>query len=1183
MNPPFIHLRVHSAYSLLEGAIHVKELVKWTKTHATPAIAITDHGNLFGSLEFSLAAIDAGIQPLIGCVMFLKPHASDQSRNASSIKPDQLLVFAQTETGWHNLLKLVSKSYLAPTGGSAPIITLADFAGHSDGLIALTSGIYGTVGKALLGGQDAFAEEQLLALSALFPGRLYVELSRHGLAEEKTIEARMIALAYKHNLPLVATNDAYFVKKDMFEAHDAFLCIADGTYVTDNNRRRLTPEHRLKTPQEMAELFADIPEAIANTAAIAKRCSFVALSKAPILPHFTQGKMSENEALRQESFDGLKERLERYVFTPGMSEEEKAAKSKVYFERLEFELLTIIKMKFPGYFLIVSDFIRWSKAQGIPVGPGRGSGAGSVVAWALSITDLDPLRYGLLFERFLNPHRVSMPDFDVDFCQDRREEVIRYVQDRYGADRVAQIITFGKLQARAVLRDVGRVLQMPYGQVDKICKLVPNNPAAPVTLAEAIDIEPMLKAAIDEDETVQKLADISLKLEGLNRHASTHAAGVVIGDRPLDELVPLYRDPKSDMPVVQYSMKYAESAGLVKFDFLGLKTLTVLVGAIALLKPRDISIDLLALPEGDKATYDMLGRGETVGVFQLEGAGMRDTVKKLRPDRLEDIIALVSLYRPGPMDNIPTYIARKHGEEEAEYLHPALEQVLKETYGVIIYQEQVMQIAQLLAGYSLGEADLLRRAMGKKIRAEMEAQRDIFVQKSVERGVDKRQAATIFDLIAKFAEYGFNKSHAAAYALIAYQTAYLKANYPVEFIAASMTCDMHNTDKLGVFREEATHLGVAMLPPDVNRSEVNFSVEPSSCGAQSASAGSHAIDRDPVQPLRGSQDYGAIRYALAAIRNVGAQAMEVVVAQRRANGPFADIFDFASRVPTESLNRRALEHLIKAGAFDSLHANRNQLMSNIDLIMADGASAQRDRASQQVSLFGGDTAVIQKPKLTEATDWTSLERLEHEFSAIGFYLSSHPLGGYKSALEALRVVSSAQFAEKLDGQFRAIKVAGIVTGRKFKSSDKGRFAFIQLSDMGGVFEVSVFNELLLNQHRDILENGKILLMTVDAKMDDTGGRYIAQNISLFDDALTKHQQTRGASLFRITVNEAEALPPIRDLLGAPAPKGAKVTLTARIGGENAELQLPDKYSVSPAILDRIRVVKGVVSAEEIMA
>jgi DNA polymerase III subunit alpha len=1157
--PAFVHLRVHSAYSLLEGAIHVKQLVKWCKAQSMPAVALADHGNLFGSLEFSLEAMAAGIQPIQGCTIFLKPEYTTDGRaevrNASQQTPDQLLVYAQNETGWRNMLALVSKSYLDPADGQAPQLMLEDFKDHNEGLIILTGGIYGGIGRALLAGKKDEAEAYLAKLESLFPGRLYIELSRHDMVRENTIEQGLIDLAYAHNIPLVATNDAYFIKEDMFEAHDAFMCIAEGTYVAEGDRRQLTPQHRLKSPEEMIKLFADIPEAIANTEVIAKRCSFVATAQDPILPNFTRDGVSEADALRDKAKEGLQFRLERYVYSEGMSEADKEKKAKPYRERLDFELDIIIRMKFPGYFLIVSDFITWSKEHGIPVGPGRGSGAGSLVAWALSITDLDPLRYGLLFERFLNPQRVSMPDFDVDFCQERREEVIRYVQQRYGADRVAQIITFGKLQARAVLRDVGRVLQMPYGQVDKICKLVPNNPANPVTLGEAIELEPMFKAAIKEDDTVKKLVDMSLKLEGLYRHASTHAAGVVIGDRPLSELVPLYRDPKSDMPVVQYSMKYAEKAGLVKFDFLGLKTLTVLVQALKLLAPRGITLDLLALPEGDRPTYDMLGRGETVGVFQLESAGMRDTLKKLKPDTLEDIIALVSLYRPGPMDNIPTYIARKHGDEQPMYLHPLLEQVLKETFGVIIYQEQVMQIAQLLAGYSLGEADLLRRAMGKKIKAEMEAQRDVFVERSVERGVEKKVAASIFDLIAKFAEYGFNKSHAAAYALIAYQTAFLKANYPVEFIAASMTYDMHNTDKLAIFREDAMQYGIDLLPPDINRSEVLFAVED-----------------------------GKILYALAAIRNVGAQAMEAVVRERKENGPYKDIFDFVSRIPSEALNKRALEHLIKAGAFDSLHDNRNQLFFDIDRIVAYGFACQRDKESQQESLFGGASDdAAHKPVLTPQNDWSSFERLEHEFGAIGFYLSAHPLEGYRSALDALKVVSSADLAEQLDGQFRPVKTAGIVTGRKFKSSDKGRFAFIQLSDLGGVYEVSVFNEALLAQQRDNLENGKILLITADAKKDENGMRLIAQSISLFDDALIKQQERRPGK-FRIVIKEKDALSSIRDLLGDANGRGSSVMLAAQLNEAGAvEIALPGKYTISPTILDKIRVVKGVVSAEEIAA
>ncbi len=1142
--PAFIHLRVHSAYSLLEGAIHIKELVKWAKAEAMPAVAISDHGNLFGSLEFSLAAMDAGIQPIMATILYLEPH--QEGRAGHHVKPDQLLAIAKNEAGWKNLIALSSLSYMEPAGGHAPLLSMAQLAAHTEGLIILTGGIYGAVGKSLLAGRDAQAEAQLTELTSLFPGHLYIELMRHGMVEERQIESRLLELAYQHHLPIVATNDAYFMREEQFEAHDAFLCIADGSYVSEDNRRRLTPQHRLKTPSEMAQLFADVPEALASSVQIARRCSFVATSRAPMLPSFTREGMSEADLLRQEARRGLAERIEQHAITH----------TAPYQERLEFEIETIIKMKFPGYFLIVSDFIKWSKQQGIPVGPGRGSGAGSLVAWALSITDLDPLRYGLLFERFLNPQRVSMPDFDVDFCQDRREEVIHYVQQKYGRDRVAQIITFGKLQARAVLRDVGRVLQMPYPQVDRICKLVPANPANPVTLAEAIEIEPALKANIEQDETVARLVDISLKLEGLNRHASTHAAGVVIADRPLSELVPMYRDPKSDMPVVQYSMKYAESAGLVKFDFLGLKTLSVLVSAVKMIAAKGVAVDLLKLPEGDAKTYALLGKGDAVGVFQMESAGMRDTLKKLKPDCLEDLIALVSLYRPGPMDNIPTYIARKHGHEKPEYLHPLLEQVLKETFGVIIYQEQVMQIAQLLAGYSLGEADLLRRAMGKKIKAEMEAQRDIFVSRAVERGIQKAQAKSIFDLIAKFAEYGFNKSHAAAYAVIAYQTAYLKANHPVEFYAATMNYDMHNTDKLGVFREDAAHAGIRLLPPDINRSQVLFSVEE-----------------------------GAIRYALAAVRNVGPQAMELIVRERDTHGGYQDIYDVMSRIPTEAMNKRALEFLIKAGAFDSIHTNRRQLYDGLDMLVAYGTSLQQERDSSQVSLFGSAAGMAApKPKLPPVADWSDLERLEHEFSAIGFYLSSHPLSGYSAALKRAGVLSSADFRLRLDGAYKSVRVAGIVTGRKFKVSDKGRFAFIQLSDTTGVYEVSVFNEQLLSEQRDLLENGKILCIQADGKADESDVRLIAQKIELLDELLIRQQQSQHyRSQLAIAVSDMQALAAIRELLGEPQQAGVTIRLLANLPQGRAEIDLPGKYNLTPASLGKLRHIQGVVSAEEIAA
>ena len=643
-------------------------------------------------------------------------------------------------------------------------------------------------------------------------------MQRHGLPEQRATEPHLIDIAYAQSLPLVATNEPFFAAPDDYESHDALICIAEGRLLAETDRRQLTPQHYFKSRSEMAALFADLPEAIANTVEIAQRCSYRPRTLKPILPRFTSGDADEGVELRERARDGLERRIALHGLAPNVTRED-------YDARLAFEIDVIERMKYPGYFLIVADFIQWAKSHDIPVGPGRGSGAGSLVAYALTITDLDPIRFGLLFERFLNPERVSMPDFDIDFCQDRRDEVIRYVQERYGRDQVAQIITFGTLQARGVLRDVGRVLEMPYGQVDKLCKLVPQNPANPVTLARAIDDEPKLQAERDSNPTVRRAFDIARKLEGLTRHASTHAAGIVIGDRPLAELVPLYRDPKSDMPVTQFNMKWVEPAGLVKFDFLGLKTLTVLKTAVDFLKQRGIEIDLSAIPLDDKKTYELLGRAEAVGIFQLESAGMRRALLDMKPDRFEDIIALVALYRPGPMANIPTYCARKHGDEEPDYIHPKLEEVLKETFGVIVYQEQVMQAAQLLAGYSLGQADLLRRAMGKKIRSEMQAQRKDFVKGATERGVQRAQADAIFDLLERFAEYGFNKSHAAAYALVAYQTAWMKANYPVEFLAASMTLDMGNTDKLAEFRNEAERLGIKLMPPAINRSGRAFEVE----------------------------------------------------------------------------------------------------------------------------------------------------------------------------------------------------------------------------------------------------------------------------------------------------------------------------------------------------------------------
>ncbi len=1149
MHPDFVHLRVHSAYSLSEGAIRIKQLTELCRGEAMPAVAVTDHANLFGALEFCSAACSAGVQPVVGCELSIA-QSEPRRQNGASPPPDQLVLLAQNETGYRNLLHLVSRAYLDSEPGSPAELPLEALKGWTEGLIALTGGCQGAVGRFLLEQRVEWAEGMLLNLARLFPGRCYVELQRHGLREEKAIESELIDLAYKHDLPLVATNGVYFADEAMYEAHDALLCIADGGYVGQQDRRRLTPEHRFKTTSEMAALFEDLPEAIANSVVIARRCAYFPRPVAPILPPYkTVGGRSEAEELAEQAKVGLERRLARRP-----AEERAARPDDSYWKRLDYELGVIEQMGFPGYFLIVADFIQWAKDQGIPVGPGRGSGAASVVAWSLTITDLDPLRWGLVFERFLNPERISMPDFDIDFCQDRRDEVIRYVQDKYGADRVAQIITFGKLQARAALRDVGRVLQMPYPQVDRICKLVPNNPANPVTLQQAIDGEPMLQEMRGQDEQVGRLIDIALKLEGLYRHASTHAAGVVIGDRPLEQLIPLYRDPRSDMPVTQFNMKFVEQAGLVKFDFLGLKTLTVLVRALELIKERDpeSGLDLETIPLDDQKTFDMLARADTVGVFQLESSGMRDVLRKLKADHFEEIIAVVALYRPGPMDNIPSYIERKHGREQPDYLYPSLQGILKETYGIMIYQEQVLQIAQELSGFSLGNADLLRRAMGKKIQAEMDAQKAAFTEGAVARGVPEAKAAQIFEQVNKFAGYGFNKAHAAAYALVAYQTAFLKANYPVEFLAASMTYDMGNTDKLNVFRQELDRLGVPLLPPDVNASRPDFGVEALPDGRL------------------------AIRYALAAIRNVGAAAMANLAAERASGGPFRDLPDFVRRLDHRAINKRQIENLAAAGALDRLNRNRRQTFEGAESIVRHAAAAAEERESAQENLFGGDASEERSLALAlpDVGDWPDMERLRQEFDAIGFYLSDHPLNAYTAVLERLKVVTAISLAGQVPRDRVQHKLAGVVIGRQERTSRQGnRFAFLQLSDTGGMYEVMVFSELL-SARRDILESGRPLLVTVNADLrNDEAPRMTAQAIEPLDRAA--EQSSAGLKVF---IGDPTPLESLKSILerGAGGPAKGRVSLVLDLeGSPEVEIELPETYRVSAELRRAIKAIPGV--------
>jgi len=1155
----FVHLRVHTAYSLAEGAIKPDKLAALARGHGMPAVAVTDTANLFGSLEFSQACAGKGVQPIVGCQLPLarpRPADAHAAAEAARLPPDPLVLLAQDKTGLHNLMHLSSAAFLDPEPGLRPQVTAAKLAGHAEGLLLLTGGTLGPIGRLLAEGQNRAAEELLLAFARAFDGRLYVELNRHGHPAEARVEPALVDLAYRHGLPLVATNDCHFARPEMHEAHDALLCIAEGVTVSERNRRRVTPEHWFKPPAEMRALFADLPETCDNTLAIARRCAVMVETAKPLLPVSPKVRPGQTEAetVRAMAEEGLELRLAEAVWQPGTDEAARATAAAPYRERLSYELGVIEKMGFSGYFLIVADFIQWAKAQGIPVGPGRGSGAGSVAAWALSITDLDPLRFGLLFERFLNPERVSMPDFDIDFCQDRRDEVIRYVQAESGVGQGAQIITFGKLQARAVVRDVGRVLEVPLGLVNKIAKLIPYNPAKPVTLAQAIEGEPVLREMQAADEQVRRTIEIALQLEGLYRHASTHAAGVVIGDRPLVELVPLYRDPRSDFLVTQFSMKHVEQAGLVKFDFLGLKTLTVLAKAETLVPAQEgRPLDLARIPLDDAPTYAMLQRGDAAGVFQFESQGMRDVLRQMRPDRFEDLIAAVALYRPGPMANIPAYCARKHGEAW-EAPHPDIAAILAETFGIMVYQEQVMQIAQALAGYSLGGADLLRRAMGKKNRAEMEAQRRIFLDGAAGRGIGGAKASEIFDLMEKFADYGFNKSHAAAYAVVAYQTAYLKANHPVSFLAASMSLDMAVTDKLAALKQEADRIGVPVLPPDINRSGADFGVERLEDGRL------------------------GIRYALAAVKKVGEAAMRAVEAERARGGPFASLAEFARRIDPRQINRQQIENLIRAGAFDGLEPNRARLFVGAEAIVKRAQAAASERQSSQESLFGaGADPGADSLRLPDLPDWPPMERLGYEAEAVGFHLTAHPLDAYRATLRRLGVVPSSQIAARAAAGGARVKLAGTVVGVKERTTRTGsRMAWVKLSDTAGAYEVTLFSEVLARA-RPLIEAGASVVVTADLRAEGDMLRITASEM----EALDKVAAATGAGV-RIWLGGAQAVAQIKALIDREGQGRGRVYLRPRLSREEeAEIALPGGWKVTPRLNQALRLVPGVLDVEEV--
>ena len=1136
MAAPYVPLRIFSCYSMLEGAIDPKAIAKQARRLDFPAAAVTDRNGLYGVMPFSDACLAEGVQPIVGAMLGIA-------------RPDQpiidwLALYAQDERGYSNLCALVSEAHLGRPLEQDPHVTFAALEGRTDGLIALTAGGEGALARLVAAGQEPAAAAILERLRGLFPNRLYIELSRRGDPVEQAAETGLIDIAFEQDLPIVATNPAAYVDGHFHKAHDAMLCIAQSSQIDRDDRTRSSPEAWMKPAADMRALFADLPEAIENSAVVARRCAFAAPKRKPILPRSAPDLDAEAEQLRRDAREGLGRRLEAYE---GLTEPER----KAYHDRLDFEVEIITGMGFPGYFLIVADFIKWAKEQGIPVGPGRGSGAGSVVAWALTITDLDPIRLGLLFERFLNPERVSMPDFDIDFCETRRGEVIRYVQQRWGADRVAQIITFGKLKARAVLKDTGRVLQMPYGQVDRLAKLIPNHPTDPWTLERALNGVTELAAEYRNDAQVRRLFDLAMKLEGLPRHSSTHAAGVVIGDRPLDQLVPLYRDPRSDMPVTQFDMKYVEAAGLVKFDFLGLKTLSVLRKAVEMLARRGVAIDLDRIPWDDPEVYRLLQRGETVGVFQLESEGMRRTLAAVKPDNFGDIIALVSLYRPGPMDNIPMFGARKNGREPISYPHPLLEDVLRETYGIFVYQEQVMEAAKVLAGFSLGEADLLRRAMGKKIKSEMDAQRAGFVA-GCER-VNKIPAAKaneLFDLIDKFAGYGFNKSHAAAYALVAYQTAWLKAHHRHEFYAASMCFDMAQTDKLAIFVEDMRRMGLECLPPSINASEAEYSVE--------------TIGEDL-----------AVRYALGALKGVGEKAMEQLVEERGANGPFRSLDDFAARIDPRLLNRRQIESLAGGGAFDGL-AERSAAFAAAETILAAASSAADARTSGQGGLFGEGPANVVPIRMPTSESWSLAQRMAQEKESFGFYFSAHPVDNFRHLVEAHGARSFAQLATvpvPADGGRSGAVMAALVEDTRWRTSAKGRrYMMATLSDSSGQFEATIFDDMVAEQVANAAKIGACALLAVelDRRPGEETPRVTIKSLQSFESL-----SLRSRLQIQIEVETESAVASLAEAVAGARGGNGQLRLKARLAGGEADLVLGRDFVVDAELAARLERIEGI--------
>ena len=1065
----FNHLKIHTQYSICEGAARIDDLQEYSKKNKIKSLGLCDTSNLCGALEFAEKISKSGTQPIIGTQINFKIGET------TGLLP----LFALNEAGYKNIIELSSLSYLKNDELSDPHVDFELLLNNSKGVAVFSGTVFGLFGKLFDKGKFSEIDELYNKIKNAFDDRFYIEIQRHNDQNEIGFEKFNLKKSLDLEIPIIATNEVFYLDKEMHEAHDALICIGNKTYVNEKNRLRLTDQHYLKTNSEMSELFADLPEALENNYNFPLRCSYRPLFSNPILPNISSDKDGNaDEILKKDSIEGLKVKFNK-IFNLSDEDLENNNSYKEYKDRLNHELSIIIEMKYSSYFLIVADYIKWAKNNDIPVGPGRGSGAGSLVAWCLSITDVDPIKFNLIFERFLNPDRISMPDFDIDFCEDKRDQVFEYLTTKY-KDSVAHIITFGKLKARMVIRDVGRVLGLAYGFVDSISKMIPFDPSRPQNLTQCIAGEPRLQKLINDDPRVKKLTDLSLKLEGLNRNVATHAAGVVIADKKLTEVVPLYKDVSADLllPSTQFDMYSAENAGLVKFDFLGLKTLTVINNTQKLVRKKIKDFDIEKISYEDQKVFDLMSTGKTVGLFQIESAGMREALIQMKPNHIEDIIALVALYRPGPMSNIPTYNDCKHGKQKPDYLHPLLEDILKPTYGVIIYQEQVMQIAQKLSGFTAGQADLLRRAMGKKKRAELEKQKQGFIAGAVKNGIAKDVAAGIFLKIEPFAEYGFNKSHAAAYAIISYQTAFLKTYYPKEFIAASMTMDISNQNKLSEFYEELKRLNVEVVRPDINECFADF----------------RTID-------------DKFYYALGGIKAVGYEAISNIVEERILNGKFESIHDFINRVNPKDINKLQLEGLVKAGAFDKLNSNRQALYNSIPAIIAKSKNIFDNKSANQIDLFSEDEST-QDDILIKTEDWKFEERLSKEFEAVGFFISDHPLNQFTEIFNDYKITDYSSFISKEDLKDSNI-AATLLKVQERKTAKGNSYAVLKLTDLSSVFELFIFSDVL-ELNREILKEGSSLILT------------LFKNVSNDENRLTRINVQKIASLkdlFNSPINE----------------------------------------------------------------